>query len=64
MEILWDRTGCLDTWMLGRARISGARKCDSDVAFVLDPIIATASTIMSVISILKKVGLLFGVIFF
>lgn len=31
------------------------RKCESDVAFVLDPIIATASTIMSVISILKKV---------
>ena len=31
------------------------RKCESDVAFILDPIIATASTVMSVISILKKV---------
>lgn len=31
------------------------RKCESDVAYVLDPIIATASTILSVISILKKV---------
>ena len=31
------------------------RKCESDVAYILDPIIATASTIMSVISILKKV---------
>ncbi len=34
------------------------RKCETDVAFVLDPIIATASTIMSVISILKKVCLI------
>jgi uracil phosphoribosyltransferase len=32
------------------------RKCEADVAFVLDPIIATASTVMSVISILKKWG--------
>ncbi len=31
------------------------RKCESDVAYVLDPIIATANTIMSVVSILKKV---------
>lgn len=31
------------------------KKCDADVAFVLDPIIATSSTIMSVIGILKKV---------
>jgi uracil phosphoribosyltransferase len=32
------------------------RKCESDVAYILDPMIATASTIMSVISILKKWG--------
>lgn len=32
------------------------RKCESDVAYVLDPIIATASTVLSVISILKKWG--------
>lgn len=32
------------------------RKCESDVAYILDPVIATASTVMSVISILKKVG--------
>ncbi|KAL7558249.1 hypothetical protein ACA910_009921 [Epithemia clementina (nom. ined.)] len=32
------------------------RKCSSDVAFVLDPVIQTSSTIMSVISILKKWG--------
>lgn len=31
------------------------RKCEADVAFVLDPVIGTASTIMSVIGILKKV---------
>ncbi len=31
------------------------RKCEADVAFILDPVIATASTVMSVISILKKV---------
>ena len=30
------------------------RKCESDVAYILDPIIATASTIMSVISILTS----------
>lgn len=32
------------------------RKCEADVAFILDPVIATASTVMSVISILKKWG--------
>lgn len=32
------------------------RKCDADVAYVLDPIIATSNTVMSVISILKKWG--------
>lgn len=31
------------------------RKCEADVAFVLDPVIGTASTILSVIGILKKV---------
>ena len=31
------------------------RNCETDVAFVLDPIIATATTIMSVIATLKKV---------
>jgi uracil phosphoribosyltransferase len=30
--------------------------CESDVAYVLDPIIATAKTVMSLISILKKWG--------
>lgn len=32
------------------------RKCTADVAYVLDPCIATASTIKSVVTILKKVG--------
>jgi len=32
------------------------RKCDSDVAYVLDPVIATANTVMSVVGILKKWG--------
>lgn len=32
------------------------RKCEADVAFVLDPVIATAGTVKSVISILKKWG--------
>jgi uracil phosphoribosyltransferase len=31
------------------------RKCESDIAYVLDPIIGTASTVMSVVGILKKV---------
>ena len=31
------------------------RRCDSDVAYVMDTLIATSSTIMSVVSILKKV---------
>jgi uracil phosphoribosyltransferase len=31
------------------------RQCDSDVAYVMDMLIATSSTIMSVVSILKKV---------
>lgn len=33
------------------------RQCDSDVAFVMDTIIATSSTVMSVVKILKKVRL-------
>ena len=32
------------------------RKCESDVAYVLDPMIATAMTTLSVIGILKKVS--------
>jgi len=32
------------------------KKCESDVAYILDPIIATANTVMSVIGILKKWG--------
>uniref|UniRef100_A0A7S1GHZ8 uracil phosphoribosyltransferase n=1 Tax=Cyclophora tenuis TaxID=216820 RepID=A0A7S1GHZ8_CYCTE len=31
------------------------RKCESDVAYILDPMIATGTTTMSVIGILKKV---------
>ena len=31
------------------------RKCQTDVAYVLDPMIATSSTVMSVVGILKKV---------
>lgn len=32
------------------------RKCESDVAYILDPMIATSNTVMSVIGILKKWG--------
>lgn len=32
------------------------KKCDSDIAFVLDPVIATANTVLSVVGILKKWG--------
>jgi uracil phosphoribosyltransferase len=32
------------------------RKCESDVAFVLDPVIASSATTMAVIGILKKVS--------
>jgi len=32
------------------------KKCDFDVAYILDPVIATASTVMSVVGILKKWG--------
>jgi len=32
------------------------KKCDSDVAYVLDPVIATANTVISVVGILKKWG--------
>jgi len=32
------------------------RACKSDIAYVLDPVIATASTVMSVVNILKKVS--------
>jgi uracil phosphoribosyltransferase len=31
------------------------KKCDADVAFIVDPLIATSNTVMSVIGILKKV---------
>ena len=31
------------------------RKCEADVAYILDPLIATSNTVMSVIGILKKV---------
>ena len=34
------------------------RKCEADVAYILDPIIATSNTVMSLIGILKKVCLL------
>lgn len=33
------------------------RICKSDVAYILDPVVATAATIMSVVAILKKVCL-------
>jgi len=32
------------------------RKCESDIAYVVDPVIASAETMMAVISILKKWG--------
>jgi len=32
------------------------RKCEAEVAYILDPIIATSNTVMSVIGILKKWG--------
>ena len=31
------------------------RKCEADVAYILDPIIATSNTVTAVIGILKKV---------
>lgn len=31
------------------------RKCEADVAYILDPVISTSSTIVSLVSILKKV---------
>jgi uracil phosphoribosyltransferase len=34
------------------------RKCESNIAFVLDPVIASNMTVMAVIGILKKVGFL------
>ncbi len=34
-------------------------KCGSDVAYVLDPIVGSAATVMAVVSILKKVSRLF-----
>lgn len=33
------------------------RKCTADIAFVVDPVIASAETILAVLSILKKVSL-------
>lgn len=32
------------------------RKCSSDVAFIVDPVIASAETILAVVAILKKVS--------
>lgn len=32
------------------------RKCETDVAYVLDPVVATAATVLSVVEVLKKVG--------
>jgi uracil phosphoribosyltransferase len=32
------------------------RKCESDVAYVLDPVIASAETVLAVVAILKKVS--------
>jgi len=32
------------------------RKCDFDTAFILDPVVATAATVLSVVGILKKWG--------
>ena len=31
------------------------RQCESDIAYILDPVVATAATIMSVVAVLKKV---------
>jgi uracil phosphoribosyltransferase len=31
------------------------RKCQADVAYILDPVMATSKTVMSVVGILKKV---------
>lgn len=36
------------------------RKCNSDVAYVVDPVIASAETVLSVIAILKKVRIFVG----
>jgi uracil phosphoribosyltransferase len=38
------------------------RMCESDIAYVLDPVIGTASTVLSVIGILKKVRFYSGCI--
>lgn len=35
------------------------KKCEVDVAYVLDPLIATSATIISVVGILKKVRVVF-----
>lgn len=32
------------------------KKCECDIAYVLDPMVATAGTVMSVVAILKKVS--------
>jgi len=40
------------------------RKCESDVAYILDPVVATAATIMSVVAILKKVRNSFTILFY
>jgi len=37
------------------------RVCKSDVAYILDPVVATAATIMSVVGILKKVCVRYNV---
>jgi uracil phosphoribosyltransferase len=31
------------------------RECESDIAYVLDPVVGTAATMLSVLAILKKV---------
>jgi uracil phosphoribosyltransferase len=38
------------------------RKCESDVAYILDPVISTSSTIVSLVSILKKVRVRYALV--
>jgi uracil phosphoribosyltransferase len=39
------------------------RKCEADVAYILDPVISTSSTIVSLVSILKKVRTIINIVF-
>ena len=32
------------------------RECESDIAYILDPVVGTAATMLSVVAILKKVS--------